>query len=257
MIDLLNEVLDVTPDNLITIVTQHFDSWDFPTKVPMEVHSSDTGGDTREEWFCSFYLHPNMQNQMEIYGHCITPMGYKYENAFGVLTITPLNALSSRVRLATKAFPGMISRVFMPLGFHILKEIINENHAYTWLASTTQRITGISTSAIEKASNGQQDAAIGRDKIESAGRHIIHTGPNSTAIVLEGKPVNTPPLTSTEQDVQSLQQQLADARENLRLIEERKAQYVQEVEIPLQLIKDERRLKEQIAELEGKLSAQS
>jgi hypothetical protein len=47
---------------------------------------------------------------------------------------------------------------------------------------------------------------------------------------------------------------LADARENLRLIEERKAQYVQEVDIPLQLIKDERRLKEQITEIKKKLA---
>jgi hypothetical protein len=44
--------------------------------------------------------------------------------------------------------------------------------------------------------------------------------------------------------------QLAEARENLRLIQERKSQYVMETDIPLQLIKEERRLLERIEELE-------
>jgi hypothetical protein len=46
---------------------------------------------------------------------------------------------------------------------------------------------------------------------------------------------------------------LAEARENLRLIEDRKAEYVLEVDVPLQLIKEERRWRDRIAELEGKL----
>jgi hypothetical protein len=48
----------------------------------------------------------------------------------------------------------------------------------------------------------------------------------------------------------SLHRCLAEARENLRLIEERKAQHVLGVDIPLQLIKEERRLRERIAGLE-------
>lgn len=56
-------------------------------------------------------------------------------------------------------------------------------------------------------------------------------------------------------EAHSLQRQLADARENLRLIEEHKARYVQEIDIPLQIIKDERRWKEQITEIEMKLGA--
>ena len=59
-----------------------------------------------------------------------------------------------------------------------------------------------------------------------------------------------------EKELQSLQYQLAEARENLRLLEERKAEYVLEVDIPLQLNKEEQRLKRQIAELEKKLSSQ-
>jgi hypothetical protein len=43
---------------------------------------------------------------------------------------------------------------------------------------------------------------------------------------------------------------LAEARENLRLIQERKSQFVMETDIPLQLIKEERRLLERIEELE-------
>ena len=41
-------------------------------------------------------------------------------------------------------------------------------------------------------------------------------------------------------DVASLRRQLAEAEENLRLVEERKSQFVMDVEIPLQLVKQER-----------------
>jgi cell division septum initiation protein DivIVA len=50
-----------------------------------------------------------------------------------------------------------------------------------------------------------------------------------------------------------LRSQLKETRDNLRLIEERKAQYVLQVDVPLQLIKEERRLRDRIAELERKL----
>jgi len=50
-----------------------------------------------------------------------------------------------------------------------------------------------------------------------------------------------------------LRSQLKEARDNLRLIEERKAQYVLQVEVPLQLIKEERHWRERIAELEREL----
>jgi hypothetical protein len=56
-------------------------------------------------------------------------------------------------------------------------------------------------------------------------------------------------------DITSLQRQLANAEENLRLIQERKSEYVSEEEIPLQLIKNERKLVERIAELHQQLHA--
>jgi hypothetical protein len=62
------------------------------------------------------------------------------------------------------------------------------------------------------------------------------------------------PAETSGGEAHSLQRQLVDARESLRVIDERKAQYVQEVDIPLQLIKDERRLKEQITEIKKKLA---
>jgi hypothetical protein len=46
---------------------------------------------------------------------------------------------------------------------------------------------------------------------------------------------------------------LAEARENLRVIEEHKAKYVQETDVPLQILKEERRWRGTIAELEEKL----
>jgi hypothetical protein len=58
-----------------------------------------------------------------------------------------------------------------------------------------------------------------------------------------------------ERELASLRIQLEEARENLRLIRERKSQFVMETDVPLDLIKRERRLEEQIAEIEARLAA--
>jgi hypothetical protein len=58
-------------------------------------------------------------------------------------------------------------------------------------------------------------------------------------------------------DLQSLRRQLASARENLRLIQERKAEYVLGTDVPLDLIKEERHLQERIAELEREIADQA
>jgi hypothetical protein len=60
-----------------------------------------------------------------------------------------------------------------------------------------------------------------------------------------------PPLESVE--AESLRRQLAEARANLRLIEERASEYVLGTDVPLQLVKERRRLEERIAELEAEL----
>jgi hypothetical protein len=52
----------------------------------------------------------------------------------------------------------------------------------------------------------------------------------------------------------SLYTQLEAARENLPLIRERKSQYVMETDVPLELIKREHQLEQQITELEAKLA---
>jgi formylglycine-generating enzyme required for sulfatase activity len=54
-------------------------------------------------------------------------------------------------------------------------------------------------------------------------------------------------------DIQSLRRQLAELKENLRLIQEQKSKFVLETDIPLQLIKEERRLEVQIADLRERL----
>jgi len=59
---------------------------------------------------------------------------------------------------------------------------------------------------------------------------------------------------STTSTMASLEKQLSDAEENLRLIDERIAQYVQEVDVPLQLIKDQRRLQRWIARLQRQIA---
>jgi nucleotide-binding universal stress UspA family protein len=60
---------------------------------------------------------------------------------------------------------------------------------------------------------------------------------------------------ASKEDLTSLRRQLAEARENLHLIQERKDQYVLGVDVPLQLVKEERRWLDRIAELEQRLSA--
>lgn len=55
-------------------------------------------------------------------------------------------------------------------------------------------------------------------------------------------------------EVDSLRRQLDELRANLRLIEERKAEYVESTGIPLQLVKEERQLRERIAQLERRIS---
>jgi hypothetical protein len=61
----------------------------------------------------------------------------------------------------------------------------------------------------------------------------------------------------SDEDLSSLQRQLAQERQNLRLIQERKAEFVLSVEVPLQLVKEERRLLDKIAGLEQQIAARS
>lgn len=57
--------------------------------------------------------------------------------------------------------------------------------------------------------------------------------------------------TDKERELASLRRQLAEARENLRIIRERKSEYVIGTDVPLQWTKDERRLERAIADLEA------
>jgi BMFP domain-containing protein YqiC len=59
-----------------------------------------------------------------------------------------------------------------------------------------------------------------------------------------------------KETVPSRQRQLAEARENLSLVQERKEEFERSTDIPLQLVKEERRLRARIAELEQQLAAQ-
>jgi len=65
----------------------------------------------------------------------------------------------------------------------------------------------------------------------------------------------TPPVSNDE--LLSLQRQLDEARANLRLIQERKAEFVLSTDIPLQLVKEERDLGNRIAELEQQIATLS
>ena len=81
---------------------------------------------------------------------------------------------------------------------------------------------------------------------DGSSSHVVKGGPPAPACADEGQQAD---------DVASLRRQLAEARENLRLIEEREAEYVLGTEVLLQLVKEKRRLQERIAGLEARLEA--
>ncbi|HKZ83101.1 MAG TPA: CHAT domain-containing protein [Anaerolineae bacterium] len=78
---------------------------------------------------------------------------------------------------------------------------------------------------------------VGRDKI----------------VIVGGERREAEPAPMDDAEAASLSRQLAEARENLRLIEERKSQFVMSTDVPLQLIKEERRLTERIADLKARM----
>jgi hypothetical protein len=63
-----------------------------------------------------------------------------------------------------------------------------------------------------------------------------------------------PPLPLEPAQADPLRRQLAEARVNLQLIEEREAEYVLSTDVPLQLVKEKRRWQQRITELEGQLA---
>ncbi len=100
--------------------------------------------------------------------------------------------------------------------------------------------------------NGRYDAAVPLLFMRLRDGRLWSEAPRAPSNpIAPARPIERAPL--SKEDRASLERQLKDMRENLRLIEERKAQYVREVDVDLQLIKDERRLRDKIAELEAKL----
>lgn len=58
----------------------------------------------------------------------------------------------------------------------------------------------------------------------------------------------------SQAEIESLRRQLAEEEQNLRLIEERKSQYVMDVEVPLQVVKQEQAQRNKIAALRARLA---
>ena len=57
----------------------------------------------------------------------------------------------------------------------------------------------------------------------------------------------------TEPKLVSLRRQLAEAEENVRLIEEREAEFVMETSIPLDLVKEKRQTQRRVEELKRRI----
>ncbi len=60
-------------------------------------------------------------------------------------------------------------------------------------------------------------------------------------------------VTRSQEDTATLQRQLVEERVNLKLIEERMTEYVLGVDVPLQLVKEQRRLQDKISQLRQQL----
>ncbi len=91
----------------------------------------------------------------------------------------------------------------------------------------------------------------GRDKIVSAGGHIVHAEAGATVIIGSEQPAMS--AKHLPYDLAELEHLLNQARTNLALIQERQAEYVLSTDIPLQLIKEERQLETKIRWLERKI----
>ena len=80
---------------------------------------------------------------------------------------------------------------------------------------------------------------------DGSSSHVVKRGPAASEGGAGGQEAGD--------DATSLRRQLAEARENLRLVVEREAAYVLETDVPLQLVKEKRRLEQRIADLEARV----
>ena len=105
--------------------------------------------------------------------------------------------------------------------------------------------------------NGRFDAAVPVLFMRLRDGRLWGAAPRGEAPRAPAQPIEPPqPIgraALSQDDRESLERQLQDLRENLQVIEEHRAKYVREVDVPLQDIKEERRLRVKIAELEAKL----
>jgi hypothetical protein len=112
--------------------------------------------------------------------------------------------------------------------------------------SRLQRLGRVETAIFQ----GALDELLATCAASPAGFAVLSDKPELVTVPVP--PAVISPL--SPKDIRSLHSQLASRKESLRLIEERKAEYVEEIEIPLQLIKSECKLREHIAELERQLA---
>jgi hypothetical protein len=129
----------------------------------------------------------------------------------------------------------------------------------THLDSLALDALGISYSALCRPDDGTQEAALTLGEGSPPSR--VDTGGGAyvagDVIIEHGdfvgrdqvKGASTPPT----DDLESLRRRLSEARENLALILERKGEYVLRTDVPLQLIKEERRLTRRIRALEDEI----
>jgi len=113
--------------------------------------------------------------------------------------------------------------------------------------------------ALEAAGSSFNDLFLQRSSVAALeGSGAIAQGAGSLAAgaggVAVGWDISGDVTVVPKEDRLSIRRLLAEARENLRLIQERQAQYVVSTDIPLQLVKEERRLLNRIAELEQQLA---
>jgi len=135
--------------------------------------------------------------------------------------------------------------------FHTLEARLLENLQHEHLYGSTETVRAERAQVVRALNDLAGQARLGRsfnDLCQApVGRQPVATPAGSTS-------GPQPAGKQSERERASLQSQLEHARENRRLIRERKSQYVMETAIPLDLIKQEQRLEEQIAGLEARLA---
>ena len=135
--------------------------------------------------------------------------------------------------------------------FHTLEARLLENLQHEHLYGSTETVRAERAQVVQALNDLAGRVRLGRSFNDLCQARV---GRQPAAAPAGSTSGSQPAGEQEERERASLRSQLENARENRRLIRERKSEYVMGTAIPLDLIKQERRLEEQIAGLEARLA---